>query len=70
MEGRFIRHVGTEYGFILKGTLEIVVGFETYVMGPGDSISFDSSRPHRFTNIGDEPVEAIWLNFEFHGDFS
>ena len=70
MEGRFIRHVGTEYGFIMKGTLEIVVGFETYVMNPGDSISFDSSRPHRFTNIGDEPVEAIWLNFEFHGDYS
>jgi len=68
MEGRFIRHVGTEYGFVLKGSLEIVVGFETFVMGPGDAISFDSSRPHRFTNVGLEPVEAVWMNIAFQGE--
>jgi mannose-6-phosphate isomerase-like protein (cupin superfamily) len=32
----------------------------------GDSISFDSSRPHRLTNVGDVPVEAIWVNLEYH----
>ncbi|HUY42358.1 MAG TPA: XRE family transcriptional regulator [Acidimicrobiales bacterium] len=66
MEGRLIRHVGTEYGFILSGTLEVTVGFDTYLLMPGDSISFDSSRPHRLTNIGDVPVEALWFNLEFN----
>lgn len=65
MEGRLIRHVGTEYGFILQGTLEITVGFDTYRLSAGDSISFDSSRPHRLANVGNTPVEAIWFNLEY-----
>jgi mannose-6-phosphate isomerase-like protein (cupin superfamily)/DNA-binding XRE family transcriptional regulator len=64
LEGRLIRHVGTEYGFVLSGTLEITLGFETYRLTSGDSISFDSSRPHRLANAGDVPVEAIWVNLE------
>ena len=64
MEGRLIRHVGNEYGFVLSGTLEITLGFETYRLNAGDSISFDSSRPHRLANVGNVPVEAIWVNIE------
>ena len=67
LEGRLMRHVGTEYGYILRGRLEITVGFETHLVVAGDSISFDSSRPHRLTNVGDEPVEAIWVNLGFDG---
>lgn len=65
LDGRLIRHVGTEYGYVMSGTLEVTLGFNTYVLGPGDSISFDSSRPHRLANVGDVPVEAIWVNLEF-----
>jgi transcriptional regulator with XRE-family HTH domain/mannose-6-phosphate isomerase-like protein (cupin superfamily) len=67
MEGRLIRHVGNEYGFVISGTLEITLGFETYRLSAGDSISFDSSRPHRLANVGDVPVEAIWVNIEMLG---
>ncbi len=66
-EGRLIRHIGTEYGFVLSGTLEITLGFETYRLEAGDSISFDSSRPHRLANVGAVPVEAIWVNIEMLG---
>lgn len=65
LDERLIRHVGTEYGYVMKGTLEVTLGFNTHVLHAGDSISFDSSRPHRLANIGDEPVEAIWVNLEF-----
>jgi transcriptional regulator with XRE-family HTH domain/mannose-6-phosphate isomerase-like protein (cupin superfamily) len=68
MEGRLIRHVGTEYGFILSGTLEVTLGFESYRLHAGDAISFDSTRPHRLTNVGDVPVEAIWFNLERSDD--
>jgi transcriptional regulator with XRE-family HTH domain len=55
------RHSGIEYGYIVSGTLDVSLGFETYRIGPGDSISFDSATPHRLTNNGDVPVEAIWF---------
>jgi transcriptional regulator with XRE-family HTH domain len=57
----FMRHSGREYGLVLSGELEVTVGFETYVLGPGDSISFDSTMPHRLRNAGTEPVHGVWF---------
>ena len=68
LEDRLIRHAGTEYGFIIKGTLQIALGFDTYELNAGDSICFDSSRPHRLYHMGDVAVEAIWVNLEFRGN--
>jgi transcriptional regulator with XRE-family HTH domain len=56
-----IRHEGREYGLVLSGRLEVTVGFERSVLGPGDSISFDSTTPHRLRNAGDEPVTGVWV---------
>jgi transcriptional regulator with XRE-family HTH domain len=56
-----MRHNGTEYGYILSGTLQVSIGFDTYHIGPGDSISFDCTQPHRFATVGDEAVEAVWF---------
>lgn len=57
----FMRHAGREYGIVLSGVLEVTVGIKTYKLGPGDSISFQSSGPHRLRNTGPDPAEAIWL---------
>jgi transcriptional regulator with XRE-family HTH domain len=54
-------HGGKEYGYVTSGTLGVQVGFQEYELGPGDSIAFDSSSPHRLWSIGDEPVHAIWV---------
>jgi transcriptional regulator with XRE-family HTH domain len=64
----FIRHAGREYGLVLRGTLEVTVGFDTYEVGPGDSISFDSTTPHRLRNVGTEPVEGVWFVVGRGGD--
>jgi len=56
-----MRHNGTEYGYILKGRLQVSIGFDTYEIGPGDSIAFDCTQPHRFATVGDETVEAVWF---------
>ena len=58
---QFIRHWGREYGLVLSGTLEVTVGFDSYLLGPGDSISFDSTVPHRLRNTGREPATGVWL---------
>lgn len=54
-------HGGREYGYVTSGMLGIQVGFEVYQLGPGGSIAFDSSSPHRLWAIGDEPVHAVWV---------
>lgn len=56
-----IRHNGREYSVILEGELSVQIGFERYVLEPGDSMSFDSTIPHRFWNAGNVPVRAIWF---------
>jgi transcriptional regulator with XRE-family HTH domain len=56
-----MRHNGTEYGYIVKGRLKVSIGFDNYELGPGDTISFDCTQPHRFATIGDETVEAVWF---------
>jgi transcriptional regulator with XRE-family HTH domain len=61
-EGTHMRHMGREYGLVLSGRLKVTIGFdEEYELGPGDSIAFESSLPHRLENAGDVPVEAIWF---------
>jgi transcriptional regulator with XRE-family HTH domain len=59
-EDQLMRHVGHEYGYVISGRLGVTVGFDTYELGAGDSISFDSTEPHRLAALGDEPVYAIW----------
>jgi transcriptional regulator with XRE-family HTH domain len=60
-EDALVTHGGREYGYVSSGTLGVRVGFEEYELGPGGSIAFDSSSPHRLWTIGDEPVHAIWV---------
>jgi transcriptional regulator with XRE-family HTH domain len=60
-ERRPLRHDGHEYGLVISGTLQANVGFESYELGPGDSIAFDSSTPHEYLNKTGDPVHAIWV---------
>jgi transcriptional regulator with XRE-family HTH domain len=60
-EDALTRHGGQEYGLVQSGRLGVTVGFESYQLAAGDSISFDSSVPHRLWAIGDEEVEVIWF---------
>jgi transcriptional regulator with XRE-family HTH domain len=60
-ERRPLRHDGREYGLVISGTLQANVGFESYELGPGDSIAFDSSTPHEYLNKTGEPVHAVWV---------
>jgi transcriptional regulator with XRE-family HTH domain/quercetin dioxygenase-like cupin family protein len=53
------RHPGTEMVLVLSGRFDIHVGFERYELGPGDSIHFPSSFPHRYVNPTDEVSRAV-----------
>lgn len=55
------QHSGREFGLVFAGVLTLEVGFERYTLKPGDSIIFDSTTPHRLSNIGTETARAIWV---------
>jgi transcriptional regulator with XRE-family HTH domain len=59
-DSTFMRHAGQEFGYVLSGRLTIHVGFDAQRLGPGDSISFPATTPHRLANDGTEPAVAIW----------
>jgi transcriptional regulator with XRE-family HTH domain len=69
-EDAFQRHSGHEWGYVLSGTLQVTVGFRQYLLEAGDSLSLESSTPHRLANVGDTPVHAIWfvLGRDAHDD--
>jgi transcriptional regulator with XRE-family HTH domain len=66
-DGRLMRHSGREFGLVMSGTLSVTVGFDDHVLGPGDSITFQSTTPHRLRNDGPVEVRAIWITLGRYG---
>ena len=63
-----MRHAGQEFGYVLSGRLTIRVGFDTHELGPGDSISFPATTPHRLSNDGPEPAQVVWCILGRHAN--
>jgi len=54
-------HTGSELGFILEGSGELIFCGEEYKLNQGDSVSFDSNEPHTFVNSGENILKAFWI---------
>jgi quercetin dioxygenase-like cupin family protein len=61
IEGKMMQHNGFEYGFVLEGEITMQIDFETYVLGPGDSLQLSSLRPHGYSNRGDVPARCLFF---------
>ena len=48
-----MRHSGTEYCYLISGELELNLGFDKYVLAAGDSVCFESTKPHGYRNDGE-----------------
>ena len=57
-------HEGQEFDLVLKGHLKVQVGTHYEILGPGDTIYYDSNTPHGLLAVGGEDCEfyAIVLN--------
>jgi transcriptional regulator with XRE-family HTH domain len=40
-------HTGIEFIYMLEGEVEYLVGDETFILEPGDSLTFNAEMPHR-----------------------
>ncbi|WP_164659499.1 cupin domain-containing protein [Tropicibacter sp. Alg240-R139] len=53
-------HKGEEAGYVAEGQLEVTVDDQVYLLGPGDTIQFASTRPHRYHNPGPDKTVLVW----------
>jgi len=63
-DGRLMRHSGTEYAYLISGELELALGFDKYPLAAGDSVCFESTRPHGYHNHGKLPAVGVWFVVE------
>ena len=50
-----------ELVLVLSGRIHLQLGGELHELGPGDSIDYPSSIPHRVANAGDAVAEVLWV---------
>jgi DNA-binding transcriptional MerR regulator len=61
--GGAYRHDGEEFIYMLSGKFEIWLDeIEHYVLEPGDSLYFLSTRAHRWRSLGNEEAVLVWIN--------
>jgi transcriptional regulator with XRE-family HTH domain len=53
------QHAGVEFLYVLKGQLALRVGDEDHLLDGGDSVYFNSTRPHSYRRTGAKPCSAL-----------
>ena len=56
-------HPGQEFNIVMEGSLHLRIGEKELVLHEGDSIIFDSTRPHGMKAIGEKPVKFLAIIF-------
>lgn len=57
--GEVISHPGEEFLLCLRGSIEMVVGGDSFQLGPGDSLLYQGDAPHAFRNAGDREASVL-----------
>jgi len=52
-------HNPEDGGIVMNGRLELSVGKQQRVLGPGNAYYCDSRVPHRFGNVSDDECEVV-----------
>ncbi len=68
VEGQLMRHAGQESAYLLEGQLTLRLGSDTHVLSAGDSLQFDSTRPHMFSNETEITARGVWFVVGRRGD--
>jgi transcriptional regulator with XRE-family HTH domain len=53
------RHAGEECVVIQRGVLEIHIGDDAYLLGEGDSVTYDAAVPHWYRNTSGAPAVVL-----------
>jgi DNA-binding transcriptional MerR regulator len=55
-------HAGQEFVYVIGGMLTLTVDDTNYEMSAGESLFFESNRPHSFLNPGKKETKVLWIN--------
>ena len=55
-------HTGEEFGYVIKGRIEIVYGNKTQSVNEGESFYFVSNKEHYIKNISNDKAVVIWVS--------
>lgn len=55
-------HDGEEFGYVLSGSVLLLVGEKPHRAGAGDSFCIHPAEPHRIVNAGKKPALVIWVS--------
>lgn len=58
--GAAISHEGEETGYVLCGSIELILDGTAYHLNEGDSFCFPSDVPHSYRNVGDGRASILW----------
>ncbi|MDO6565082.1 XRE family transcriptional regulator [Amphritea sp. 1_MG-2023] len=54
-------HKGSEVILINAGTLDVWIGKKHFTLNQGDTLTFDSTEEHLYSNKGDVDVDVYWF---------
>lgn len=55
-------HGGEEFGYILKGTLRLSVGAQSYRVKQGEVFYYGADKPHTLSNPGKGVCQVLWVS--------
>ncbi len=55
-------HEGEEFGYVLSGSLKIVLGDRTVRVKRDESFYFRPNAPHKLVNAGKTPCRVLWIS--------
>ena len=58
---KLVTHSGQEFNLVLKGTVAVVLEDKEIILNEGDSLYFDSTKPHGQQNVGDKRCRFITI---------
>ena len=52
---------GYEFGLVLSGKLQVVLEGRTYILNPGDAMTFEAEREHIVSNLAAGDTQVLWI---------
>ena len=56
------QHEGEEFGYVLAGSIRLVLGDRSVRVKRGESFYFKSTAPHKLVNAGRTPARVLWIS--------
>lgn len=58
-EHPYSSHHGEEFGFIINGKIKFILDGKEYTLEKGDSVYFNSTKPHKWENAGKQEANIM-----------